>query len=358
MHPIPLPKFSDLLRLTNSRIDCTDWKIEKYVKSSWFCSGAESLLNICNQLSKDAKDVYLMLPAYFCGQSLRYLRGAGVNFIFYNLYDDLTPNYEHIERLLCDKQPDIFLHVHYFGQILKQSKTRELCDNFNMIMVEDCAHIIHPSVHSDWKGDYIFFSPHKFFPVKNSSVVFSKNKMNISTLYHEENFPILWYLKRVFKKYIAFNNRHNNNWSVKWSSQSNLPGFSIPNSKEIDLLKVKSFNVHKISKTRVQNKDLLLDVLGLFKKWSQVSLFDEKNTPYILGMRCESEAIASELYHKFVSCGCPVMMWPDLSCELEKSTELYSLDIDRTKETIFFFLHEQIVIDNYLELIQKSLNEK
>jgi hypothetical protein len=224
-------------------------------------------------------------------------------------------------------------------------------------MVEDCAHVIHPSIHNNWLGDYIFFSPHKFFPVKNSSIVFSKNKMNIGALYHEEKFPILWYLKRIFKRYIPFNNR-NNNWNVKWSSQSDFPGFFIPNSKEIDLLESKSFNVYEMSKIRVQNKDLLLEVLELFKKWSPVSLFDEKDTPYILGMRCESEAVASKLYYRFIYCRCPVMMWPDLPCELEKSTGFYGLDIDRTKETIFFFLHEQIDIGNYLKLIQRSLNEK
>jgi len=42
----------------------------------------------------------------------------------------------------------------------------------------------------------------------------------------------------------------------------------------------------------------------------------------------------------------------------KKSTGFYGLDIDRTEETIFFFLHEQIDIGNYLKLIQRSLNEK
>ena len=358
VQPIPLPCFSDLIGLVKHKaVNHTSWKINGYVNNPWFCSGAESLLNICNQNPKGSNGVCLLPPAYFCGQSLRYLRDAGIIFIFYNLHDDLTPDYKQISSILQTQKPDIFLHVHYFGQVLKQSKTRGLCDNFNMTMVEDCAHIIHPSIHNNWLGDYIFFSPHKFFPVKNSSIVFSKNKMNISALYREEKFPILWYLKRIFKRYISFNNRHNN-WSVKWSSQSDFPGFFIPNSKEIDLLEAKSFNVCEMSKIRAQNKDLLLKALGLFQKWSQISLFDEKDTPYILGMRCESETIASELFCRFISCRCPVMMWPDLPCELEKSTGFYGLDIDRTEETIFFFLHEQIDIGNYLKLIQRSLNEK
>jgi hypothetical protein len=355
---IPLPYFSDLIGLIKHKaVNHTSWEIKGYLNNPQFCNGAESLLHICRQNPKNTNDICLLLPAYFCGQSLRYLRDAGIIFIFYNLHDDLTPNYRQISNILQTQKPDIFLHVHYFGKILKQRETRDLCENFNMTMVEDCAHIIHPSIHDNWMGDYIFFSPHKFFPVKNSSVVFSKNKMNIGIPYREEKFPISWYLKRILKRYISFNNQ-NNSWNVKWNSQSSSLEFFSPNLREIDLLESRSFNVFEMSKIRVRNKDLLFEALDLFKKWSPVSLFDEKDTPYILGMRCESEAAASKLFSRFISCKCPVMMWPDLPYELEKSAEFYGLDIDRVKETIFFFLHEQIDIGNYLKLIQRSLNEK
>jgi hypothetical protein len=360
MHPVPLPSFSDLLNLVNNRkTDHTNWKIEKYVKSPWFCSGAESLLNICNQLSKDTKDVYLMLPAYFCGQSLRYLRGASVNFIFYNLCDDLTPNYDHIEQLLCDKQPDIFLHVHYFGCVSSQRDSRELCDKHNMVMVEDCAHVMHPSVHGMWLGDYIFFSPHKYFPVDHAGIVFSKKELTINTLYREESFPFLWYLKRLVKRHILSNVKIKGcDWSVKWSSQSNLSKFLTPNSIEIDLLKIKSINIHDLSNKRMKNKDMLLNTLRLFDKWELMSNFGENNVPYVLGMRCESEAIASNLFLKFRSCKCPVMMWPDLPFELKVLSRNYKSDVDRVKVNIFFFLHEQIEMNKYLKLIKKVLNEK
>jgi len=359
VRPLPLPDFSDLVSLAKGRkTNRTTWEIEGYAKNSWFCSGANSLLNICNQSSKGSDDVHLMLPAYFCGQSLKYLRNAGVIFIFYNLHDDLTPNYEHIKKILQVQKPDIFLHVHYFGQILKQSSTRELCDNFNMTMVEDCAHVLHPSVHNHWVGDYIFFSPHKFFPVNNASVIFSNYKMKINSLCREESLPFLWFLNRLLKRYFLLNKRKTSTWKVQWSSQSKFPGFFTPNSKVIDLIEVKSNNINEISKIRVKNRKTLLSSLVQFKKWEVLSNFGEKDIPYILGMKCESEIVASELYCKFRSCGCPVMMWPDLPYELRQSTKSYSLDIERTTLTIFFFLHEQIDIDYYLKLIHQVLNEK
>jgi len=359
IHPLLLPDFSDLVSLAKGRkANRTSWRIKGYEKNTWFCSGADSLLNICNQSTKISNNVHLMLPAYFCGQSLRYLRNAGVVFIFYNLNDDLTPNYEHIKQILQVQKPDIFLHVHYFGQILKQSSTRELCDNFNMIMVEDCAHVLHPSVHNYWVGDYIFFSPHKFFPINNASVIFSNSKIKIGSLCREEPFPFRWFLKRLLKRYFLLNKRTTSSWELKWSSQSIFPVFSTPNSKVIDLIEAKAQNITEISKIRVKNKNTLLSSLLQYKKWKALSNFGEKDIPYILGMKCESEIIASKLYYKFRSFGCPVMMWPDLPYELRQSPKSYSLDIERTALTIFFFLHEQIDINYYLKLIHQALNEK
>ena len=74
-----------------------------------------------------------MLPAYFCGQSLRYLRNAGVFFIFYNLNDDLTPNYEHIKQILQVQKPDIFLHLAAFTDNRKLENDPERTINDNII---------------------------------------------------------------------------------------------------------------------------------------------------------------------------------------------------------------------------------
>ena len=42
-----------------------------------------------------------------------------------------------------------FMHVHYFGQVTSLIESRRICDEHDMKLIEDCAHLIHPSVHAE-----------------------------------------------------------------------------------------------------------------------------------------------------------------------------------------------------------------
>ena len=99
LYPIPLSGVFVLLKsIFGWRRGENNWIIDSYKNSLWFCGSAEILLNICNQVNKKPENISIMLPAYFCGQSLRYLRNTGINFIFYDLCDNLSPDYEKIEK--------------------------------------------------------------------------------------------------------------------------------------------------------------------------------------------------------------------------------------------------------------------
>ena len=117
--PVPLPNFSDLgsailfgckvQKKTNLR------KVPGYQSSLWFRGGAQALSFVCRHIElKHKKSVKLLLPSYFCGQTLRFLRDEGVEFGFYQLNRDFSPNFSSVELLIDPQKSNLFLHVHYF----------------------------------------------------------------------------------------------------------------------------------------------------------------------------------------------------------------------------------------------------
>lgn len=356
LYPTPLPKISMLNNFFFKK-DST-WVITNYEKPIWFCSGAEILLNICKQIDSEVTNIRIMIPSYFCGQSLKYLRSAGVKFTFYQLLDDLSPNYLEIEKKLKNSNCDLFLHVHYFGNISNQMKTQDLCKKYDLLMIEDCAHIIHPSVNDLWYGDYIFFSPYKFFPVPCSSVIFSKQKFHFSRLYKETNISFFWFFKKLLAKFINFNSyRHSPIWSITWSKDSSNPSFKLPNSFYLNIVNSDANQIKKISQTRQLNKNRLLKILLEYDFWKPIQALRVPDVPYILGMTCSSNFTAFNIQKKLRQVKCPIMMWPDMPAEME-SSEYFQDDIERVKKTIFFFVHEQVDVKRYEELIKKALNER
>ena len=118
--------------------------------------------------------------------------------LFLYVNKDLSPDYKKLDDIVKIKV-DVMLQVHYFGKIMPQENSRIL-DKNNIVLVEDCAHVIHPSISNKWVGDYLFFSVHKHFPVKNGGVLYSKNDFKYETSVHNMIFPYVWYIKNIAKK--------------------------------------------------------------------------------------------------------------------------------------------------------------
>ena len=94
--PLPLSLITQLTRSLFLSFRSNRSELSKpsgYQTALWLHGGAEALSYICHHIANEQqKPVRLLLPAYFCGQSLRYLRHDGVEFLFYPLNDDLSPN--------------------------------------------------------------------------------------------------------------------------------------------------------------------------------------------------------------------------------------------------------------------------
>jgi len=250
------------------------------------------------------------------------------------------------------------LHVHYFGRIFAQRNSRDFCDKNKIILIEDCAHIIHPSVCDKWVGDYLFFSPHKYFPVKNSGVLYSKDKIQSNMQRDKLLFPYLWFIKNIIKRVLLSIKRYNDVSSCEliFSGEVVLPDYKIPSAKEIQLLQNITNNLDNIIELRNINLNKLKTLLINYDSWELLIDYNG-NIPYIVGMNCFNSKVMIERYEILINNNCPVMSWPDLPNELKNNMDEYKKEINRTKNTIFFFIHHQLDMNRYIKDIKGVLDK-
>ena len=119
----PLPRWRDLALTIFSGV--SDEKLAApWVRSTevayWFSRSAWSLVAVAEwRLQFTEKQViYVWLPDYFCNATLAPLRDvAGVKLVFYPITEQLAPNFEACQSLVSQTSIDLFVLVHYFGQV-------------------------------------------------------------------------------------------------------------------------------------------------------------------------------------------------------------------------------------------------
>lgn len=351
-YPLPLIDFSDF------RFWFKFWEFDK-CSFRWHNSGAEALAEICKDIFLIKKrTLNILIPSYFCGQSLSYLRSLNAELHFYKLNKDFTPNLNFINDEFGSIKFDIFLNVHYFGKFFINNEFISLAKKQNAIVIDDCAHIVSPLTDFDFKGDFLIFSPHKHFPLPK--VAFSINKANSNNSYANKfsySIPLGWLIKQILKK--SFRRKLNTEWRVKFSSKEKILNNFNPSIFTVNasLNYVRSFD--EINLKRKKNKDKLIKRLSNIPKWSPLLDIENLSYPYLLGMICDDEKVAKKRF-KLLNKKYPyVMQWPDLPNELLGfKSNLNDECITLVKRTIFFFIHQKINQNIWLKEIDNLIKNK
>ena len=329
---------------------------EGYEDYCWSSGGAEALAMICKHVAESKKQrINVYLPGYFCGQSLRYLRSLPIKLCFYPLDAALLPDYAEIKASHKDFSVDILVHVHYFGSTAGQKTSRNLANDLNATLIEDCAHVISPYALTDWKGDYLVFSPHKHFPLPKIALVISKSSRGITKPQNAGIFPISWFLKQIFKK-VRFA-RSPTQWGKVWSEKSEDLKFI---GSHLLTQKVTSnylCDFKNSADQRTLNTTALLNHFSVISGWRPLQEFKKITSPYLVGMVCESEEIARRRFNIINEKSQFVMQWPDLPFEI-KNTNVEGESCLLVDRTLFLFNHQQIDPDCLLNEIVKLTKRK
>ena len=340
--------------------DFHKFKIPKeYDSYQWQSNGASSIASVINQLKNKIntnKNLTILIPGYFCGQSLRYLRSLDVEIVFYPLTQELEPDFHEIKELIKQKSIDIFMLVHYFGRVASQLDSRTLADDFGLVLIEDCAHVSHPNA-SKWIGDFVIFSPHKHLPLPEIGLVLLKNKKDRALRLNSsiKPFPILWLLKQILKKIIKFSKD-----PVEWKLvlNSSQEGFEdqIPSQSSIrkcvKLLKQSESN-NLVCKENIKS---LKEILMSCDDWVVFSPSDLDSCPtYLFGMKCINKDIAKKRMSLLNANSQLVMQWPDLPEEVKNHKHIFDQALEWNSTALFFFVHHKIDRPVLLEDVKRII---
>lgn len=141
-----------------------------------FCTSGRYGLAKAFEISGLKQDDEVLVPAYHCPAMTAALIWLGATPIFYKLHDDLSIDLEDLRSKLSPAVKSL-LAVHYFGFMQDLSSVRKLCDEYEIVLIEDCAHCFfgfHEGHNVGAQGDFAIASPMKFFPIYDGGCVVTK----------------------------------------------------------------------------------------------------------------------------------------------------------------------------------------
>ena len=166
----------------------------------------------------------ILVPDFICDVIFKPLEEYGLSLLFYSLNNDLSPDWESIEKIITDRSIRILFLTNYFGQPQNFIKFDIINKNMDILLIEDNSHG-HSGSSNGQKlgtfGDIGFSSPRKILGLPNGGVLYSsedfsnvnkKPKIQYFNFYQNfirglNYFPkIKGKLKRVMNQSIDWNN--------------------------------------------------------------------------------------------------------------------------------------------------------
>ena len=109
----------------------------------------------------------ILVPAYLCTAAIQPIEYFGAKVEFYEIRRSCEPDWSDLESKIRGDVRAI-LAVHYFGFACEIERYRALCDRHDLLLIEDCAHVLEgaPNPYRLGEvGDFSVFSPRKHLPV-------------------------------------------------------------------------------------------------------------------------------------------------------------------------------------------------
>jgi hypothetical protein len=120
----------------------------------------------------------VLIPEYFCDQALWPLRSRGHHLHFFPVDQKARPDWDQLKAF--EDKTDIFILPHFCGHANDALNARAFCDRAGAILIEDGAQAIAPAPGIGELADIVLYSPWKFFPIPNGSVLVIRPTSNIA----------------------------------------------------------------------------------------------------------------------------------------------------------------------------------
>ncbi len=127
---------------------------------------ARSALEICLKSAGVEPGDEVLLPAYLCPVAVYAVTKLSIIPVFYQIGWNCEANIGDI-RSKISKNTRVVLSVHYFGFPSNIEEVKAICDQYSLLLIEDCAHCFFGTVSGfpvGSLGDFAIASFYKFFP--------------------------------------------------------------------------------------------------------------------------------------------------------------------------------------------------
>jgi len=177
----------------------------------------------------------ILVPAYLCAAAIEPIEHFGAELSFYATCRNCAPDWLDLESKIHGNDRAI-LAVHYFGFPCDIVRFRALCDQHNLFLIEDCAHVLEgvPSSHRLGEfGDFSVFSPRKYLPLFDGGTL--RLNRHVSDFHVRLQFETPLFTLRVAKN--LFERRKAPTAPLQVRRSGGAPPEQTTNRRELDIVK-------------------------------------------------------------------------------------------------------------------------
>ena len=323
-----------------------------------FSKSSVSLALIANWVQKNCtnnKRISVWVPDFFCNQSLIPLRQVGVDLQFYPVDQDMLPDWKKCKELATKFSPDLFLFVHYFGQLSDCQGVRAFCNERKTLIIEDCTQVMVPWGKLEAVGDFVIYSPHKWFAMPDGAILVIRPKnlqkfnsnlndiqdsfnSEISLLPEKKHSVRKWGVKQLILSLCPFL-WHLRKGKTHESKLSNLVFSNTPSHQSELGLRLLYKMIPYIESTGWKRFDNFAILERAFEHTNKPFLKTYSPFSYLFGLRYSTCEDASQSIQNFRSIGLPCFQWPDLPPEVLDNHKIHAEAFKLSKDSVYLPVH-------------------
>ncbi len=342
---------------------------------AFLSKSTDSLRLIFQSIRKCSCNMHIevLVPAFFCDNTLEEAKENGVEYYYYQLDDSLNPIWENVRTLCSTRHIDVFLMCHYYGSYHDMSFARNFCNQKQILFIEDCAHVLYPGNIFGKKGDFVLYSPHKCLPMPDGAILcvnLSKSESIRSIQYDVmKSVPeelkdncITWRLKKGLQCFLRKQRKIKWDFEPHFSSgavsraKPNVMGISYYSRRLLERYDEKRLRI--ATTIRRDNMEILSQIIRSIDESVRPLPFVGEGAPYVGVFNFEASIYPEKVIKKLNQVGIHGMYWPDLprtkkegedSCKVARLSENY----------ICFPVHQGILQGKYAKILVKAnVNKK
>lgn len=239
------------------------WNSENYIYTSSSGMSMRLIFNMCKESL--GKNINILVPAYFCQDTLNSAYSEGIQYIYYSINYELSPDWSSIKILCTENQIDIFIFCHYFGIYQDVNRAKNFCTQKEIILIEDCAHVLYPGHRFGYKGDFVLFSPHKTLPVPDGGILYINNSKSNKIMHIQNAVKLVmevpcndkayrWRLKKAIQKVIKYQNKIKVDFKPHYGKK-NVPDTIIKNISKYSKEIICGYTLKMLKRAELARKD-------------------------------------------------------------------------------------------------------